>query len=105
MEWGWGIIKKIIRKVIPRQDFLYGVGKRAWNSGFTGGMGKRSLYTGSICVVKCFQKSKVFLTLLQMQSRTEIYKHILEGKELCSYFYFWYYCVFNKTEAGFKSGT
>ena len=60
MEWGWGIIKKIIRKVIPRQDFLYGVGKRAWNSGFTGGMGKRSLYTGGICVVKCFTDN-VFL--------------------------------------------
>ena len=38
--------------MILRQDFLYGVGKRAWNSGFTGGMGKRGLpgllYTGGI---------------------------------------------------------
>lgn len=44
----------IIRMMILRQDFLYGVGKRAWNSGFTGGMGKRGLslpgllYTGGI---------------------------------------------------------
>ena len=31
----------MIMTLIIRQDFLYGVGKRAWNSGFTGGMGKR----------------------------------------------------------------
>ena len=65
--------------VIIRQDFLYGVGKRAWNSGFTGGMGKRGsvslpglLYTaGGLNFYGELMDDLILI--LQIQSRTRNY--------------------------------
>merc|ERR1712228_268257 len=44
--WNSGFTSGIGKRAAWKQDFLYGLGKRAWNSGFTSGMGKRAWNSG-----------------------------------------------------------
>lgn len=95
--------------IIIRQDFLYGVGKRAWNSGFTGGMGKRGSISlpGPLYTAGGFNFYGELLDdfyFLSFRYNRELGTST-GGKMGILVFYLWYKYVSNKTEAGLISGT